>query len=86
VTSPVTVSGEIAAFEASFLITIFDADGAEIVEQPGMSSERQTLASFSEEVAFAVSEETPACMWVYEASGRDGEPVNVVQIPLILEP
>jgi len=86
VSSPITVSGEIAAFEAAFRITIFDADGEIIADETGMSAEGQTLAPFTEYVPFSVDEETPACIWVYENSARDGEPVNVVQVPVTLEP
>jgi len=86
VSSPVTVQGRIAAFEATFQLTIFDADGNILGEEVGMSSEGQTLAPFAEDVPFSVTEETPACLWVYEESARDGSPVHVVQIPVLLPP
>jgi hypothetical protein len=86
VTSPVTVRGEVAAFEATFKITIYDAAGATIADVTGMSSEGQTLAPFSEDVPFSVSQETDACLWVYESSARDGSPTNVVQVPIRLQP
>jgi hypothetical protein len=86
VTSPVTVRGQVAAFEATFKITIFDAAGATIADVTGMSSEGQTLAPFAQEMSFSVTQETDACMWVYEASARDGSPINVLQIPLRLQP
>ena len=86
VTSPVTVRGKVAAFEATFKITIFDAAGATIADLTGMSSEGQTLAPFQEEVPFTVTQETAACLWVYEASARDGLPINVLQIPVRLQP
>lgn len=86
VTSPLTVRGRVAAFEATFQITLYDADGEEIADQFGMSLEGQTLAPFEEQVLFSVTEETPACLWVYEQSAEDGEPIHVVQIPVILVP
>lgn len=86
VTSPVTVRGQVAAFEATFKITIYDAAGATIADVTGMSSEGQTLAPFQIEVPFSVTQETPACLWVYEASARDGNPINVLQIPIRLQP
>jgi len=86
VSSPLTVQGRIAAFEATFQITIFDADGNILGEEAGMSSEGQTLAPFAEDVPFSVTEETPACLWVYEKSARDGRPIHVVQIPVLLLP
>lgn len=86
VTSPVTVSGRIAAFEATFQIRIYDANGIVLADQTGMSAEGQTLAVFSEDVLFTVSEETPACIWVYEFSARDGSRIHVIQIPVVLQP
>jgi len=86
VTSPVTVSGRFAAFEAQFNITIYDADGGEIADVPAHSQEGQVLSPFSEDVFFPVTEETPACIWVYDASPRDGSPIDVVQVPVTLKP
>jgi hypothetical protein len=51
-----------------------------------MSSEGQTLAPYEEELTFSVDEEAPACLWVSESSARDGSPVNVFQIPVLLLP
>ncbi len=88
VTSPVTISGQVLAFEATYLIGIFDADGNPIVETFGTAgpAEAGELAPFSIDVAFDVDEETRACIWVYEASARDGSPINVGQIPVTLSP
>ncbi len=88
VTSPVTISGLVLAFEATYLIGIFDADGLPIVETFGTAgpAEAGELAPFSIDVAFDVDEATPACIWVYEASARDGNPINVGQIPVTLSP
>ena len=86
VTSPVKVRGRVAAFEATFKITIYDAAGATIADETAMSQEGQTLAPFEVEVPFSVTEETPACLWVYEASARDGLPIHVLQVPVMLQP
>jgi hypothetical protein len=86
VTSPLTVRGKVAAFEATFKMTLFDAAGGTIADVTGMSSEGQTLAPFSEDITFSVTQETPACLWVYESSARDGSPIHVLQIPLRLQP
>jgi hypothetical protein len=86
VISPVTVSGRFAAFEAQFNITIFDAAGNKIADVPARSQEGQVLSPFSEDVFFPVTEETPACIWVYDASPRDGSPIDVVQVPVTLKP
>jgi hypothetical protein len=86
VTSPVTITGAIAAFEATFKITIFQADGSIIADVTGMSAQGQTLAPFSATVPFTVGARKPACLWVYERSARDGLPIHVVQVPLTLVP
>ncbi len=88
VTSPVTISGQVVAFEATFQVGIFAPDGAPIVETFGTAAgdEIGELAPFSIDVAFSVDQTTPACIWVYEASARDGSPIHVGQIPVILLP
>jgi hypothetical protein len=88
VTSPVTISGQVLAFEGTYQIGIFDADGDPIVETFGTAEavEIGELGSFSIDVAFDVDEPTPACIWVYEQSARDGSPINVGQIPVTLSP
>jgi hypothetical protein len=87
VTSPLTVSGQIAAFEAQFNIAIKDASGADIASQPGHSQEGQMLSPFSESVPFTVATQTPACLWVFDISNADGvTPTQVVQVPITLVP
>ncbi|HEV8573715.1 MAG TPA: Gmad2 immunoglobulin-like domain-containing protein [Dehalococcoidia bacterium] len=86
VSSPLTVRGRVAAFEATFQITIFDASGKVLGDTQGMSSEGQTLAPFEEEITFSVTQETPACLWVYEKSARDGASIHVLQTPVRLVP
>ena len=86
VTSPVTVSGRVAVFEAQFNIAIFDAAGDPIVDVPGHTEEGFVLSPFSEDVAFSVSGPKPACIWVYDISERDGRPIQIVQIPVTLLP
>lgn len=86
VTSPLTVEGNIVAFEAQFSIALKDADGNDITTVVGNSEEGQVLSPYSEQVIFSVERETDACLWVYDESGADGSPINVVQVPLKLEP
>lgn len=84
--TPLHVEGLIAVFEAQFNISIIDADGNYIVENiPAMSSEGQTLAPFSVDVPFVVTEETPACLQVYDISNADGTTLmDIVQVPITL--
>jgi hypothetical protein len=84
VTSPLHVEGQARVFEAVVSLALYDADGDEIVATTTMSAEGQVLSDFSTDVAFSVTADTPACLWVYEVSAKDGSPVNVVQVPLTL--
>jgi hypothetical protein len=84
ISSPVTVAGRIAAFEARFKIRIFDAAGGIAGGITAMSAEGQVLSPFSADVDFAVVAETAGCIWVYEESPMDGSPIHVAQIPVVL--
>jgi hypothetical protein len=87
VTSPMTVGGNINAFEAQFNIAIKDAAGNDIATQPGHSQQGQTLSPFNESVPFTVATQTPACLWVFDISNADGvTPLQVVQVPITLMP
>ena len=86
VTSPLQVTGKIAAFEAQFNLAIKDAGGNDIATANGHSAEGQTLAPFAETMSFSVSQETPACLWVFDYSPQNGQPVMVHQVPVFLEP
>ena len=88
ITSPVTISGQILAFEATYQIGIFDAAGDPIAETFGMADAMEIgeLAPFSIDVTFDVDEPKAACIWVYEQSAMDGSPVHVGQISVILLP
>lgn len=86
VTSPVLISGRARVFEAVVSITIAQG-GKPLVETTTMAAEGQVLSAFSTQVAFALAggvSEAAGCIRVYEASARDGSPVNVVQIPVTL--
>lgn len=88
VTSPLIVTGEINYFEATFQIAIYDADGATLAEASGevQQEEAGVISSFLQGIVFTVAEPTPACLWVYEESAREGSPIHVGQVPLVLLP
>ncbi len=88
VTSPVTVSGQVNYFEATYQIAIYDQAGTALVEVFGTAQQPDigVIGPFSHDVAFAVAVATPACLWVYEESAMDGSPVHVGQVPLVLLP
>lgn len=84
--SPLHVEGQARVFEANVSIKLFDASGNELVSTFATAQEGGVLSPFSTDVAFSVSASTPACLWVFETSARDGSAINVVQIPLTLLP
>jgi len=86
VTTPVTITGTVEAFEAAFKVTIYDEDQQVIADAVGMSQEGQTVAPFSIAVSFLVAQPTPACIWVYELSAMDGSVIDVTQVPVKLLP
>ncbi len=88
VMSPLFVIGEVNYFEATYQIAIYDASGTPLVETFGTAQQPDivVIGPFSHDVVFAVSEPTPACLWVYEQSAQDGSPIHVGQVPLLLLP
>ena len=88
VTSPFTVSGEVNYFEATYQVALYDEDGDPIFEDFGTAQQPDAgiIGPFSHEVEFEVDAPAPACLWVFEYSARDGSPINVGQVPLILLP
>jgi len=82
----VTVTGKIAAFEATFKVRVLDANGAVLTGVTAMTAEGQVLSPFSEEVFLQTIAEQPACIWVYEESARDGNPTNIAQVPIAVAP
>jgi len=60
VSSPVTVSGRILAFEAVFQVTIYDASGNTIAHVTGMSANGTELSPFSSLGAFLGDQRNPS--------------------------
>src|SRR6266581_1842078 len=86
ITSPVTVTGQILAFEATFRVRIYDATGNVLADEQAMSAQGQVLSPFSKAVTFSVARQTPACLWVFELSAAGGSPANVAQVAVTLQP
>ncbi len=80
--SPIRVTGQARVFEATVSLTLYDGSGAEIASTTTNAAEGQVLSPFSTDVSYTGATLASACLWVFEASARDGSPVNVVQIPL----
>jgi len=86
-------------FEAEGVhVAVFDATGESLKETkgpplpkegrtppPGMEVTEFT-APFAVDISFDVDIAQPGCVRVYEISPRDGHLVNVVQVPVLLQP
>lgn len=83
--NPLTVSGSARVFEAVVSLSLKGADGGSIADGTAQADEAApVLSPFSGTLPFSVTANTPACLWVFEASARDGSPTNVVQVPVTL--
>ncbi len=85
--NPARITGSANVFEASFLITLLDGDGATIVEVPAMATcGTGCRGTFDVTLPYSV----PSAGWgklrVWEASAMDGSPQNVREYPVWLTP
>jgi hypothetical protein len=87
VSSPFTVSGTANVFEATVSISLLDADGREIAAAFTQATcGTGCRGDYSTAVTHGVAETQPGTLRVYEASAMDGQPINVVDIPVVLIP
>ena len=88
VSSPLTVTGQARTFEQTVQLALFDAAGNEIASSftTATAPDIGVLGPFTGAVSFSVTASTAACLWVFEDSAETGEPINVVQVPLTLQP
>lgn len=86
--SPIEVRGEARVFEATVSLALFDSSGEVLSETFSTAAiGAPEFGDFEALLAYAgVDEVSPACLWVFESSPEDGEPDNVVQVPVVLEP
>ena len=86
--SPIEIRGQARVFEANVSLALFDSGGQVLSESFATASVAgPEFGDFDALLAYAGVEETSAaCLWVFEASAEDGEPNNVVQVPVVLEP
>jgi germination protein M len=86
VSSPLQITGTANTFEAVFQINIVDAAGLVVYDHFAMatsgSGERGT---FDETITFTVTRPGIGALIVFEHSARDGEQINIVEIPLEFE-
>jgi len=85
VTGPVTVSGTADVFEAVVSVRILDSAGGEIARTfTTASCGTGCRGDYSVAVSYTVPQEEPGIIEVFETSAKDGQPVNVQQIPVTL--
>lgn len=86
VRSPLRIRGTANTFEANFQINVVDWDGRIVKEQfATATSGTGTRGTFDVTVPFTVDRPGGALI-VFEDSAKDGRPMNVVEIPLRLQP
>ena len=87
VTSPVTVSGTADVFEAVVSVQILDSAGNEIARTFGTAScGTGCRGDYSLPVSYTVSQAQPGTIEVFESSPKNGQPVDVQLIPVMLTP
>ncbi|GBD19019.1 hypothetical protein HRbin27_01521 [bacterium HR27] len=87
VRSPLRVTGSANTFEASFMVRLSTADGTVLYEGPAMATSGSgTRGTFDLTISFDVAEPVDGTLRLWEYSARDGSEINVVEIPLRLEP
>lgn len=83
----VPIAGRARAFEANVRIRILAADGAVLADTFTTATVGGPwFGDFEAAIPVTVTEETSACVQVFENSAFDGSQVNVVQIGVILRP
>ena len=87
VTAPVRVAGLTRVFEATFQVQLFDDRGLALAETVVTAScGTGCWGTFDVELAAVVEREQTGSLRVFEASARDGSPVNVRVYPITLRP
>ena len=85
ISSPLTVKGEIDAFQQQFWVSVVKADGQHVIDYPARSRdlEEGKLSPFEVSVPFSSGEESAACLWVYRRNVEN--PDDAVRIPVLLQ-
>jgi germination protein M len=85
--NPARLTGSANVFEASFLITLLDGDGNQILETPAMATcGTGCRGTFDVTLPYSVPEAGWGTLRVWEASAMDGSPQNVRDYPVWLTP
>jgi hypothetical protein len=85
--SPVAVSGTADVFEATVSVRILNSAGHEIARTfTNASCGTGCRGGYSVTIPYSVPRTQPGTIVVFESSAKDGQPVNVQQIPVTLVP
>ncbi len=85
--NPARIAGSANVFEAAFMVSIFDGNGARIAEGPAMATcGTGCRGTFDLSVPYVVAEAGWGTLRVWAASARDGSPENVRDYPVWLTP
>jgi germination protein M len=85
--SPITISGTANVFEATVSIRILDAAGTVIKETfTTATCGTGCRGDYEARVSYAVDEAQDGTVMVFEASAKNGRPINVVKVPVRLVP
>jgi immunoglobulin-like protein involved in spore germination/sporulation and spore germination protein len=85
--SPVTIGGSADVFEAVVSIAILDQRGRTLASTFTMATcGTGCRGSYTADVRYDVGTRQPGTIRVYEVSAKDGSPLHVVEIPVILTP
>jgi spore germination protein GerM len=86
VSSPLRVIGTANVFEAVFRINIVDRDGLIIADaRVQASSGTGTRGTFDVTVKYPGGHAGQGSLVVFESSAKDGSPINVVELPIVLK-
>ena len=87
VSSPVTIAGTADVFEAVVSVQILDSQGNQIAKTFSTAScGTGCRGNYSLPVSYTVATAQPGTIEVFESSPKDGKPVNVQLIPVMLMP
>jgi len=82
----VQITGTANVFEAVFRVNIVDYDGLIIADKVVMAtSGTGTRGTFDVSVPYRLTKAGPGSIIVFAESPKDGSPINVIEIPIILE-
>ncbi len=86
ISSPVRITGTANVFEAVFRVHIVDWDGLIIADEVvTATSGTGTRGTFDVTVPYNLTKAGRGALIVFAESPKDGAPINVIEIPLVLE-